>query len=82
MSPFEIGILMHYYCCASESPDVLRNPPIINETMRWFVNEGLLIKMEKPSEYGASYAITDRGRCWVVYVCNLSLPAWTMEGAP
>ncbi len=72
MSPFELGILIHYYGCCDEAEEVRRQPPILAETMEWFLKEDLL----KPAthKHGGSYECTERGKWMVEYICALPIP--------
>lgn len=71
MSPFEIGILLHYYGCASDHPYMNNKPPIFDDTMREFVKDGLL-------EHGATenpqYVGTKKLAAYVEYLCSVQLP--------
>jgi len=79
MSPFQLGILLHYYSCLDEAEEVKRNPPILEETMQQFVADGLL----EPAthDHGASWQCTDKGKFFVEYICALPLPehSWTIK---
>ena len=76
MSPYQLGILLHYYTRADDYPDVISPPPIWRETIDGFKRDDLL--KDSRNEADASYEITQRGRVFVEGLCNLPLPVWRM----
>lgn len=76
MSPFEIDIVVWYYGHADDHPVLKRDPPILAETMKWFLDADLL--RPSISDQNQAYKLTDRGRCWVEHICSLELPVWRM----
>ena len=78
MTPFELSILLHYYSCRSEAEEVLRNPPILKETMDGLVDNQLLERIVPTDSATASFRLTERGFVFVEHVCALPLPMWRM----
>ncbi len=72
MSPIKLGILMHYYCFPSEYP--FQNSKAESDAVIYLLNEGLLIELEKPTEYNAMYKITKRGLMYMEMITSLPLP--------
>ena len=75
MSPYEINILVHYYGCADDHPQISDPPPIWWETIDYFQSNGLLDN--NPNKH-ARYQITERGKVLVKAMCELPLPVWKM----
>jgi hypothetical protein len=81
MTPYEIGVMLHYYVSATDHEDAERNPPIWRPTIQRFLDDGLL-KFVAPDErdqrYPTTYAITDRGRvyCYSLQLVELPVAVW------
>lgn len=76
MTPLEINILLHYYCCASDFRGGDFTAPAVREAIDHFRgNPGLLMEnQDRPRGMGACYAITERGRAHVRSLCEVQLP--------
>ena len=79
MTPAALMVLLHYYTDISDPTIVVDNPPIWDSTRKYLLDNALISSSDK---FGATYDITERGRCFVSYICNdLDLPlcTWTMK---
>ena len=76
MSPYEIEILLHYYACLDDHPQMYSPPPIWRDTINWFLQNQLLQDNGKADD--AAYKITERGNVLIRAMCALPLPVWTM----
>ncbi len=63
MTPFEIRILLHYYTASGDAEEVLRNPPILETTMKTFVELGLLEHSDGRGP--GSFIMTPKGNFYV-----------------
>ena len=77
MTPFELDILLHYYCRGDDHRVVSENPPIWKETRQMFLDENLL-RQRSHTERDNSYAITERSKVLIEHILSLPLPKWTM----
>lgn len=75
MTPYEIGIMLHYY--TSNTDYAGRGEPILPDTLNWFEGEGLL--SFEGGENGPRYKITDKGRFYCDGLTNLPLPTQRWE---
>ena len=77
MSPLEIQILLHYYCCLDEFPR-LRGPippPAVKDAIAQFEAAGLLEPVPAGSDPdAASFRTTPAGSAYVHALCNLPQP--------
>ena len=75
MTPFEMEILIWYYCRADDHPVIERNPPIWPETLKHFLDEELLMKSHIP---GQTYTATPRCAAYVKSLLRVPYPeqAW------
>lgn len=78
MSPLQLQILLHYYCCANDFQDGDMRATAIHEAVDWFMSEGLLEVAPKQME--ASYLLTDRGAVFVdaLKLTPLPIQKWVM----
>lgn len=79
MSPFEIGIILHYYVRGDDHPRL----PDIQQTISEMVGNGLL-EDETPSVNGPKYRLTEKGDVYAVALTRVPMPEqrWVMpEGA-
>lgn len=78
MTPYEIDVLLHYYCRAVDHPDMERNPPVWKPTILQFVGEGLLAVA---TSKGMCYSLTERGQAYVDALQRVPLPrsAWIVD---
>lgn len=79
MSPYEIGVLLHYYSSACDHDDIHKNPPIWRPTIEKFIADGLL---ESPGHdhWHRTYRLTERGKFYVVEgLCAIPLPTHKWE---
>lgn len=68
MSPYEIHLLLHYYCRAEDHPDMQRNPPVWRPTIEAFLAADMLRVVpvdEQNLTYPMCYGLTSRGRFYV-----------------
>lgn len=75
MSPLQIKLLLHIYCCRApfEGPTVGSAPH--NEALLWFLKEGLIEKVpELQAENDNGYEVTEKGRFYCEAICNIPLP--------
>jgi hypothetical protein len=80
MSPYEIGILLHYYGTMHDHPDMMSNPPIWRPTIDRFIGEDL-IRANTDDSVDRRYALTARGEFFVTHgLCELEPPRqeWVM----
>jgi len=73
VTPLKMEILLHYYYSPEEYRDGDLSAPAVDEALFWACSEGLLTSIEK-SQYGATYAQTDRLRALVDAWLNVPLP--------
>lgn len=80
MSPHEIDLLMHYYTRAGEH--VNADHPGVRETLCDLARSGLLQELDMPTEYGATWKLTERGEVYCVALTRVPLPVqrWVMPG--
>lgn len=83
MSPYEIDILLWYHARCEDHPDIRRDPPIWQPTMRMFVEEGLLRCPSDPNgiRKDMCYEPTARLHFYVDAICSIPLPrcAWVVD---
>lgn len=73
MTPFEFGILLHYYCRAEDHEALSLGQPILRETMgRLIVDLGLLAH-DSPHE-GCTYQLTEKGRAFIDFALATPMP--------
>lgn len=73
MTPYEIDILLHYYCRVDDHEDMSRTPPIWRPTIEGFIQEGVLSVGTGGREERA-YSLTDRGKAYCEQLQRLKLP--------
>lgn len=78
MTPYELGVMLHYYCHPGDSPEVERKPPIWRPTINWLLAEGLL-QVNADSSRDATYVLTDRGQFFCEALQQLPLPVHRWE---
>ncbi len=83
MTPYEIDLILWYYSRAEDHPDVKRDPPIFQPTMRAFLHDELLrylAETERHQKHPMSYEITERGQAYVEALMRVPLPVqrWVM----
>jgi hypothetical protein len=84
MTPYELGILLHYYCRPVDHDDALRNPPIWRPTIQRFLDAELLRvvpEANRDASWPRAYEMTERGRVYCVALQNVPLPVWRMPAA-
>ena len=84
MTPYDIGVLLHYHCTMHDHPDLERNPPIWRPSIQWFLEERLLESTVGGAD-DAAYRITERGRFYVDNgLCEVPLPVqeWRIPERP
>ena len=78
MTPFELDILLHYYCRVDEHQVVYDNPLIWPSTREMFLREGLLTTNVHES-YTGSYKTTERAEVYIKHILSLPLPVQKWE---
>jgi len=82
VTPYEIDILLHYYCRGGDHPSMERNPPMWRPTIDQFQADHLIrtIPQETRAQmaHPCCYEILDRGRiyCEKLIATPLPLPTW------
>ena len=76
MTPFEIDILLHYATTLGPHPLMRDPPPIWRNTIRGFIEQGLLLE----SNDNAAYIKTDRLTAYAEELQRVPLPVqkWVM----
>lgn len=77
MTIFEMGILTHYYARVDDHPHLTCPPPIWAETIKWFLDNGLL-QYEQGSQTRV-YGLTERGTTYVEALTRVPLPVLKWE---
>lgn len=84
MTPYEIGLILHYYYSAEDHEDIQRNPPVTRPTLLSFVEHGLLVYRHDSERQvdDAMYAITERGTAYCKALQRVQLPIqiWIQPG--
>jgi len=77
-TPLFIEIWLHYYCFSAEFERI--NAPAVQSALAAFVSHGMLRKLDKPTEYGATYEGTEGLEVWVRALCCVNWPTreWVM----
>jgi hypothetical protein len=78
MSPFDIGVLLHYYAHVDDHPRMRDNPPVWRQTVEWMLADDLLMAS---TDEAVTYQITERGRAYVNALQAVPLPVskWITE---
>jgi hypothetical protein len=90
VTPYEIGILLHYYCRCDDHEDMHRNPPVWRTTIERFIEDGLLraCTAEEERQRAANktyvpqyYRATERLHAYCDALRTVPLPrqVWTVE---
>lgn len=81
MSPYELGVMLHYYAHIDDHESFVRNPPIWKETHDRFIADGLLEVTPKDEMRDAVLRITPKGRAFVEALQRVPLPrsVWVVE---
>lgn len=75
MTPYEIDIMIYYYCRVDDHPDIDRDPPIYQPTMAMFERDGLLeTNPSKETDDDPQWRITPRGRAYVDALQAVPMP--------
>jgi hypothetical protein len=77
MTPFEIDIMLHYYCHADDHPHLRNEPPIWRGTMQAFLDQGLLVfvpEQARDTNYPQTYRLTERGKAYCEQLQAVPLP--------
>lgn len=81
MTPFELDILLHYYCKGDDHNVVVENPSIWPETRKWFLDNDLLrlaTDIEKQLGHESTYRTTNRANILIEHILDLPLPEYRM----
>lgn len=82
MTPYEIGVLLHYYCRAEDHEDIDRQPPVWRPTILAFKAEGLLRDAVPDERNGGNltFTVTERGKAFCEALQRVPLPIqkWVM----
>lgn len=70
MTPLELNIILHYYCCTTDFRDL--DLPTISDSVGAFLDARLLEIATATVE--VKYVITRRGRCFVEALKKVPLP--------
>ncbi len=68
MTPNDIEVLLHCYCCPSEHPRI--DAPAVQEAITVFLELELITECSNAN----IYVTTDKGKAHVKQLCNLPLP--------
>lgn len=68
MTPFSLDILMHACVRADEYPK--RGVPLVEETIRDFVLQGVIVYCDEPNQFTA----TPLGQAWLRRILNVPIP--------
>ena len=88
MVPYEIDILLWYHTRAEDHPDLYRRPPIWPETIRRFVDEGLLWCSTEDERnhptHPMAYQMLPRGNAYCDALQAVPLPrsTWVIDWPP
>lgn len=74
MTPFELDILLWYYCNAEDHRAVINNVPIWPETRKWMMDEKLI---EPALGEKRTYKLTERGIVYIEHLLTIKLPVQT-----
>lgn len=79
MTPYEIGVIFHYYAKREDHPDVFIKPPIWRETWDSFLKNGLLGVVLREKDSDPMYELTERGEAYVHMLMSVPFPVlkWT-----
>lgn len=70
MTPFEFGIVLHYYTSCAAHPSL--GCPIWDETVRSLSVSGLIgVILERGDK---EIIVTDKGKAWIEHAINTPLP--------
>jgi len=73
VTPYEIEIILHYFCFGSKDhPDISRNPPVWRPTIDGLCSSGILACVEGLTD--VAYRITEKGAAYVEHVCAVQVP--------
>ncbi len=71
-TPLYIQIGLHYYCSSAEFERI--DAPAVQSALAAFVSHGLLRKLDKPTEHGATYEGTRGLEVWCRDLCSVNWP--------
>ena len=69
MSPYELKILLHIYCCGGEFE--FEDSDLRKSTLTRFVDCGVIIESDV---YEHGYYVTDLGKAWVCAILETEIP--------
>lgn len=75
MSPLQIEIVMHYYCCTDDYRGADFSAPAVRESIDWMRGDGGLL--EESNRSTVNYQLTERGRVYVEALQSVPLPIQT-----
>ena len=81
MTPYELDILLHYYCMGDDHPELGHASRMWNETREMLMDNHLLrlaTDAEKRSGATATYRTTARANVWLEHILALPLPEYRM----
>jgi hypothetical protein len=81
-TPLYIDIGLHYYTRAGEFDPQRMSAPAVKDALAAFVAHGMLERLDKPDEFGATYKPTDGLTVWCEALCKVNWPVrvWQIEG--
>lgn len=79
MTPLELDILLHYYCCANDYRDGDFSAPAVRQTIELFkhMENPLLMVDHEPTH--ATYKLTERGHFYIRHLLSIPLPERRVE---
>jgi hypothetical protein len=79
MSPLEINVLLHYYCCRTDYRDGDFSAPAVQDAIERFRDTHNLLEPTHSMDvyHDQHYQITERGSAFVEALCNMPLPVKT-----
>jgi hypothetical protein len=72
MTPYEIEVMLWYYCRCEDHEDMSRNPPVWRPTIDQFMRDGMLVAGSDRNDM--CYSITERGKAYVDHLCAVQIP--------
>lgn len=75
MSPLGIQIMLHYYCMTNDyNHDGICGSPAHAPAVRDMIRDLMHSEMLTVGQRDTKYAITDRGRAYVDFLCEVPFP--------
>lgn len=71
LTPHDLEVLLHYFYSPAPFP---RQSECHDETVRRFMDSGIMALRHKPSPYGSQYELTSLGLAWVHAILSTPIP--------